>query len=74
MGKQILEQREIVTTEHVGSGGGPIEVVVKPDLTRLTDEEVLQLRALVGKTQPQLAAAPCEPAIAASETSQEMPQ
>ncbi len=74
LGKQILGQREIISTEHTGSGGGPIEVVVKPDLTRLSDEEMLQLRALVGKSQPQRAAAPCEPAIAQSETPEEMPQ
>ena len=33
LGKQILGQRDIVTTEHLGSGGGPIELAVKPDLT-----------------------------------------
>jgi hypothetical protein len=51
LGKQMLGQRDAITTEHVGAGGGPIQILTKPDLTRLSDEELLQLRALVGKTR-----------------------
>jgi hypothetical protein len=52
LGKQMLGQRDAITTEHVGAGGGPIQVATKPDLSRLTDEELQQLRSLAGKTQP----------------------
>lgn len=52
LGKQMLGQRDTITTEHVGAGGGPIQVLAKPDLSRLSDEELQQLRALISKTQP----------------------
>src|ERR1039457_730808 len=52
LGKQILGQRDIVTNEHTGFGGGPIQVTAKPDFTRLTEQEILQLRELARKTQP----------------------
>jgi hypothetical protein len=52
LGKQLLGQRDAITTEHVGAGGGPIQVATKPDLSRLTDEELQQLRKLARKTQP----------------------
>jgi hypothetical protein len=52
MGKQFLGQRETVTTEHVGTGGGPIQLSVKPDLSKLTDKELEQLRELTHKTLP----------------------
>jgi hypothetical protein len=51
LGKQLLGQRDTITTEHVGAGGGPIQILTKPDLSRLSDEELQQLRALVSKTQ-----------------------
>ena len=51
LGKQMLGQRDTITTEHVGAGGGPIQISAKPDLSRLSDEELLQLRALVNKAQ-----------------------
>ena len=50
LGKQMLGQRDTITNEHVGMGGGPIQVAVKPDLSKLTDEELQQLLELVGKT------------------------
>ena len=31
IGKQILGQRDVVTTEHTGLSGAPIQVVYKPD-------------------------------------------
>ena len=52
LGKQLLGQRDAITSEHVGAGGGPIQVATKPDLSRLTDEELRQLRKLARKTQP----------------------
>ncbi len=52
LGKQLLGQRDVITAEHVGSGGGPIQVAVKPDLRRLNDDELRQLRELAVKTQP----------------------
>jgi hypothetical protein len=51
LGKQMLGQRDTITTEHVGAGGGPIQILAKPDFSRLSDNELQQLRALVGKTQ-----------------------
>src|SRR5438067_11669673 len=32
LGKQLLGQRDAITTEHVGAGGGPIQVATKPNL------------------------------------------
>jgi hypothetical protein len=52
LGKQLLGQRDVITAEHVGSGGGPIQFALQPDLRKLTDEELQQLRAIALKTQP----------------------
>jgi hypothetical protein len=52
LGKQLLGQRDAITNEHVGSGGGPIQVSMKPDLSRFTDEELQQLRELALKALP----------------------
>jgi hypothetical protein len=52
LGKQLLGQRDVITAEHVGGGGGPIQVAVRPDLRRLNDDELRQLRELAVKTQP----------------------
>jgi len=38
--------------EHIGTGCGPVQVAVKPDLRRLNDDELRQLRELAVKTQP----------------------
>src|SRR5437660_556056 len=54
LGKQMLGQRDMITTEHVGSGGGAIQLSVKPDLSKLTDEELEQLLDIAGKTAPAL--------------------
>jgi len=43
LGKQYLDQREIVTQEHSGRDGGPIEF----DASELSQEERDQMRALV---------------------------
>ena len=52
MGKQFLGQRDLVTNQHVGSDGGPIQVTYKPDLSRLTDDELEFLQNLALKTRP----------------------
>ena len=52
LGKQLLGQRDAITNEHVGSGGGPIEMAMKPDLTRFSNEELQQLRSLAVKALP----------------------
>lgn len=36
--------------EHAGPGGGPIPVQTQPDLSKLSTEELLELRELLGKT------------------------
>ena len=52
LGKQLLGQRDIITAEHVGGGGGAIQLSIKPDLSRLNNHELEQLRELAVKTQP----------------------
>ena len=52
LGKQFLGQRDVLTNQHVGSDGGPIQVECKPDFSRLTDDELELLRNLILKTQP----------------------
>jgi hypothetical protein len=52
LGKQLLGQRDIVTTELTGTEGGPIAVAIKPDLSQLSDEELRQLHDITIKTQP----------------------
>jgi len=49
LGRQLLGQRDVLTTEHTGSGGEPIQVAVKPDLSQLTDEELFQLQSIARK-------------------------
>jgi hypothetical protein len=53
LGKQFLSQRDSIVNEHVGGGGGPIQLTVKPDLSRLSDEELEQLRKLISKLVPE---------------------
>ena len=52
LGKQLLGQRDVMTAEHGGIGGGPIQLAVKPDLSQLTDDELLQLRTIAVKALP----------------------
>ncbi len=52
LGKQLLAQRDVVTAEHTGLAGGPIQVAYKPDLTQLTDEELCHLREIAFKASP----------------------
>ena len=53
LGKQLLGQRDAIVNEHVGSGGGPIQLSVKPDFSEMNDEELEQLRKLVRKAFPE---------------------
>ena len=49
LGRQLLGQRDVSTTEHTGSGGEAIQLAVKPDLTQLSDEELTQLQSIARK-------------------------
>ena len=51
LGKQFLGQRDVLTNQHVGSDGGPIQVTCKPDFSRLTNDELEALQNLVLKTK-----------------------
>ena len=50
LGRQLLGQRDVITTEHTGSGGEVIQLALRPDLSQLTDEELHQLQAIARKT------------------------
>jgi hypothetical protein len=52
LGKQLLGQKDVVTNEHTGSAGGPIQVAMKPDLSQLSDEELQKLREIAVKAHP----------------------
>jgi hypothetical protein len=52
LGKQMLGQKEMVSNEITGPGGGPIKVITKPDFSKLNEDELRQLRALAAKTRP----------------------
>lgn len=51
LGKQLLGQREVITNELTGNGGGPIAIGGKLELSRLTIDELQQLREIVSKTK-----------------------
>jgi len=51
LGKQLLGQRDAGAAEHTGNTTDQIQPFPKPDLTRLNDAELDQLRELVLKTQ-----------------------
>ena len=52
LAKNLLGYRDVVANEHSGPGGGPIAVDGRPDFSKLSNEELQQLRNLVGKTKP----------------------
>ena len=51
LAKNLLGYRDVLSSEHSGPGGGPIPIDARPDLSRLSDEELEQLQALVDKAQ-----------------------
>jgi hypothetical protein len=50
LAKNLLGYKDVVSTEHSGPDGAPIQIANKPDLSQLTDEELQQLRAIAEKT------------------------
>jgi hypothetical protein len=52
LAKNLLGYRDILTNEHSGPGGSPIQLANKPDYSQLSDEELEQLRNIAKKTQP----------------------
>lgn len=52
LSKNILGYKDVGSIEHSGPAGGPIQIASKPDLSQLTPDELKQLRAIAGKTQP----------------------
>jgi hypothetical protein len=76
LGKQILGQRDVITNEHSGLGGAPIQLVVaKPVLSRLSDQDLTLLRMMVQKLagEPEDSSSQ-SPAQDAGAISQEKPQ
>jgi len=50
--KNLLGYKDFVSNEHSGPGGAPIAINARPDFSNLTDEELQQLRLLIGKAKP----------------------
>jgi hypothetical protein len=51
LAKNILGYKDYVNNEHSGPDGGPIRIESKPDLSKLSHEELQQLRLLVSKAK-----------------------
>jgi hypothetical protein len=51
LAKNLLGYRDVVSTEHSGPDGSPIQIATNPDLSQLNDEELRQLRAIAEKTK-----------------------
>jgi hypothetical protein len=49
LAKNLLGYKDYINNELTGAAGGPIQVASKPDLSKLTDEELQQLRAITDK-------------------------
>ena len=52
LAKNLLGYKDYFANEHSGPNGGPITVTSRPDLKKLSDEELQQLRSIVAKTKP----------------------
>jgi hypothetical protein len=50
LAKNLLGYRDVVNNEHSGPNGGPIPIDARPDLSRLSDEELDLLEKLHKKT------------------------
>jgi hypothetical protein len=51
LAKNLLGYRDVLSNEHSGPHGRPIAIDQKPDLSRLSDEELGQLDAIAKKVQ-----------------------
>jgi hypothetical protein len=51
LAKNLLGYKDFVASELSGPNGAPIELDHKPDLSQLTNEELLQLREFTEKTK-----------------------
>ena len=51
LAKNLLGYRDVLSNEHSGPDGGPIPLDSRPDLSKLTDEELEQLKELMDKAQ-----------------------
>jgi hypothetical protein len=52
LAKNLLGYKDIVSNEHSGPDGSPIQFANKPDFSQLSNEELEQLRNIAKKTQP----------------------
>ena len=50
LAKNLLGYKDIVTNEHSGPDGSPIQLASKPDFSQVSDEELKQLRDIAAKT------------------------
>jgi hypothetical protein len=50
LSKNLLGYKDIVSNEHSGPDGNPIQLESKPDYSQLTDDEIQQLRDIAQKT------------------------
>jgi hypothetical protein len=53
LSKNLLGYRDVVSNEHSGPDGNPIQIATKPDFSQLTDDELKQLRIIDQKTKTQ---------------------
>jgi hypothetical protein len=52
LAKNLLGYKDIVSNEHSGPDGTPIQFANKPDYSQLSNEELEQLRKIATKTRP----------------------
>ena len=52
LGKQYLKQSDKQEHEHTGKDGGPIKTEHKPDLSKLSVEELKNLERIIGRAAP----------------------
>jgi hypothetical protein len=52
LSKNLLGYKDVVTNEHSGPGGSAIAIDARPDFSKLSNEELQQLRQILGKAKP----------------------